>query len=75
MSESKTTEKLVRKCFSFCFYKNYGLCNNCVHPRFIARAARRFVRMEQAEKEIKAIDAKTIRWRKPTKTVNGRILW
>ena len=44
MSASKT-EELIRACFKHCYR------DSMYSVRFFARAARRFVRLEQAEKE------------------------
>ena len=51
----QTTEQRVRKCFPFCFHETgtTRLCHYCVHWKWIARAARRFVRMESKIKQKK----------------------
>jgi hypothetical protein len=57
---NNNTEELVRKCFSSCFH-DHGNCHCCIHPKYIARAARKFVKKEN---KIKADErhAKFLRW-------------
>ena len=57
------TEKLVRKCFKFCFHETGTtyLCHYCVHHKIIARAARRFVK-EENRHNADVRHAKFLRW-------------
>jgi hypothetical protein len=59
MNKQKTTEELVRKCFcSFCEYCKQGgaWCDQCTLGDWVklARAARRFVRLEDIRKKQEA---------------------